>query len=229
MEHAQNTKQQMVMLQFNFAKDFDSIKRDFIHDVLAKMGFGDKISNIIYLLAKNYESCNIINGRLTDFIDIKRSVKQGCTLNPLKFDLATHPLFCMLEQLAKSGELHGLKIQHKNMLGLEFADDTFLFLKACNINVATHPLFCMLEQLAKSGELHGLKIQHKNMLDLEFAYDTFLFLKACNINVANYLTLLQMYSDVDRLYLNISKSTLIILSAESFESLVLHGIFMYLG
>lgn len=136
IEHAQNTDQEMILLQLDYAKAFDSIRWDFIHSILKKMGFGTRIANIIFLLAANSESCINLNGRLTDYIKVNRSLKQGCPLSPLLFAVATHPLFCMLEQLSNSGKLHGLRIQNKNMLGLGFADDTLLFLKACNVNVA---------------------------------------------------------------------------------------------
>lgn len=136
IEYAQCSKQDLIMLQLDFAKAFDTVRWDFIKAIMLKMGFGPKISHIIFLLAQNAQSVINLNGRLTDPISISRSVRQGCPLSPLLFAIATHPLFCYLESQATNGELVGLKVANKNILGLGFADDTYLFSQANNVHLA---------------------------------------------------------------------------------------------
>lgn len=69
-----------------------------------KMGFGFIMTNIIYLLRADAHSVININGRLNNDIPMKRSTGKCCLLNPLLFDLATHPLFCLLDNYAATGE-----------------------------------------------------------------------------------------------------------------------------
>lgn len=138
MEYAQSSShQKMNMLQLDFAHEFDTVKWKFMFNIMGKMGFGPKMANIIFLLTEHSQSCLSINDKLIDPILIKPSVKQDFPLSPLLFDVGTHPLFCMLERFASIGEIHGLRIHNKNMMGLGFADDTLLFLKACNLNIAS--------------------------------------------------------------------------------------------
>ena len=101
------------------------------------MGFGPRISQVMRLLGQGAQSVISINGFLTDPIPIRRSVRQGCPLSPLLFFVATHPLFSMLEKLSSDGILHGLRLQHKHLSRLGFADDTLMFLNASNDNIST--------------------------------------------------------------------------------------------
>lgn len=137
VEYARRSKQEMILLQLDFAKAFDSVNWDFISNTLHKMGFGPKISNVINLLGMGAESVLSLNGFLTPAIPIKRSVRQGCPLSPLLFAVATHPLFCMLEKLSTDGVLQGLRLPQRSLAGLGFADDTLMFLQASNSNIAT--------------------------------------------------------------------------------------------
>ena len=137
IEYAQRSLQETVLLQLDFAKAFDSVDWGFISHTLAKMGFGPRISQVMTMLGQGAQSVISLNGHLTEPITIYRSVRQGCPLSPLLFAVATHPLFCMLERLSSDGMLHGLRLQHKQLSGLGFADDTMMFLKASNDNIAT--------------------------------------------------------------------------------------------
>lgn len=110
IEHAKQSKQNVVMLQLDYAKAFDTVGWDFISAVMHKMGFGPRMTNIIYTLAAGASSIININGRLSNPINIRRSVRQGCPLSPLLFALASHPLFCYLEKQADNGAIFGLHI-----------------------------------------------------------------------------------------------------------------------
>lgn len=117
IEHAQASKQELVMLQLDFAKAFDTVRWDFIEKTMLKMGFGPRMAHVIFLLAENASSVINLNERLTEPISICRSVRQGCPLSPLLFAVATHPLFCYLESQASQGEILGLRINQKTILG----------------------------------------------------------------------------------------------------------------
>lgn len=130
-----HTSQEMVMLQLDFAKAFDTMRWDFIQQVMSKMGFGEKISNVIFLLVEGAQSVINLNGKLTEPISMVRSIRQGCPLSPLLFAIASHPLFCYLEAQATNGHILGLQVQQRNILGLGFVDNTYMFLKATDLNI----------------------------------------------------------------------------------------------
>ncbi|MCO5573527.1 hypothetical protein L7F22_027298 [Adiantum nelumboides] len=65
IEHAVNSKQDMVMFQIDFEKAFDTVQWDFVSSIMTKMGFGARISGFINLLGLNAYSRIVINGRLS--------------------------------------------------------------------------------------------------------------------------------------------------------------------
>lgn len=159
VELAQKTNQNMVMLQLDYAKAFDTVAWDFIEQILQKMGFGQKISSSIYLLGENAQSKILINGRLSPPVDMNRSVRQGCPLSPLFFAVATHPLFTFLEHQAQAGNIQGLQLLREQLLALGFADDTILFLQASNTNIGKCMNYISLFSLAAGMTLNLCKSQ----------------------------------------------------------------------
>ena len=63
------------------------------------MGFGPRMSLLIFLLGQDAVSRVMLNGGLTSDIALTRSVRQGCPLSPLLFAIITHPLLVMLTTL----------------------------------------------------------------------------------------------------------------------------------
>ncbi|MCO5575558.1 hypothetical protein L7F22_029360 [Adiantum nelumboides] len=98
IEMALKTNQNVLILQLDYAKAFDTVAWDFIHAIMSKMGFGSKMSSIVFLLGQHASFRIIINGRLSAPVQTQRSMKQGCPLSPLLFAVSTHPLFSFLEQ-----------------------------------------------------------------------------------------------------------------------------------
>ena len=135
IEYAERSDQNIVLMQLDFNKAFDSVDWSFISQTMLKMGFGPRMANIVYLLGQDSESYISLNGFLTSSIAIHRSVRQGCPLSPLLFAIATHPLFCMLESLSSSRIIQGLQLKEHRLAGLGFVDDTLMFLHASNQNI----------------------------------------------------------------------------------------------
>ena len=77
--------------------------------------------------------------------------------------MATHPLFCMLEKLSSDGILHGLRLQHKHLSGLGFADDTLMFLNASNDNIST--CLTLMGLYSDASELK-LNIEKSTLIDV---------------------------------------------------------------
>ena len=74
------------------------------------MGFGPRISQLIFLLGENAMSCVSLNGSVMLKVFLTRSVWQRCPLRPLLFAIVTHLLLVMLLNLATSGDIVGLHL-----------------------------------------------------------------------------------------------------------------------
>ncbi|KAI5083821.1 hypothetical protein GOP47_0003564 [Adiantum capillus-veneris] len=97
IEYAKYTQQDVLMLQVDIAKAFDTIQWDFISQVMSKLGFGPKMRNIVYLFYLNaYAQC-LLAGEATLPWNLGRSVRQGCPLSAFLYAIATHPLLLYLE------------------------------------------------------------------------------------------------------------------------------------
>ena len=48
MEYAKYTKQDVLLMQIDIEKAFDTIQWDFVAATMVKLGFGPKISQVIY-------------------------------------------------------------------------------------------------------------------------------------------------------------------------------------
>ena len=94
----------------------------------------------------------------------------------------------------------------------------------------------MMEALSNADAIQGLQIKDRKLAGLGFADDALMFVKATSQNIASCLTLLTLFGDASDLVLNLSKSTLINVSAVAFHSLLWPGkrvdrgtLFRYLG
>ena len=78
------------------AKAFDSIDHDWITHILVKAGFPLWFRNFVKGSLSNVKVAPFFGGALTDWIDIRRGVKQGCPLSPLLFIIAYDPLIVFI-------------------------------------------------------------------------------------------------------------------------------------
>ena len=85
----------------------------------------------------------------------------------LLFAVATHPLFCMLEKLSLDGVLHGLRLQHKSLSSLGFANDTLMFLKAAHDNIVTR--LTLMGLFSDASDLK-LNIEKSTLIDVSAQY-----------------------------------------------------------
>ena len=74
MEYAKYTKQDVLLMQIDIEKAFDTIEWYFVAATMVKLGFGSKMSQVSYwLYGSSTSSCNI-EGELTDSWSLARSV-----------------------------------------------------------------------------------------------------------------------------------------------------------
>jgi len=109
---AVKAKKDKLLFLLDTAKAFDSIDHDWITHVLVKTGFPLWFRNFVKGSLSSVKVSPFFGGSLTDWIDIKRGVKQP--LSPLLFIIAYHPL---LDYISRT----------PGVRSFAFADDLALF------------------------------------------------------------------------------------------------------
>ena len=115
------------LLAVDFRKAFDSIFPHFLYQVMDKMGFPAKFIDLITLFDTDATANVLINGALSEIIDIKRGSRQGDPLSMDKFIMAMDPLLRALNQNANI-------TKYKSFCSQEF----LTLAKADDLNVVVH-------------------------------------------------------------------------------------------
>ena len=110
MEYARFIKQDVLIMQIDIEKDFDTIQWDFVAAAMVKLEFGHKMSQVIYWLYGSSTSSCIIEGELTYSWSLTKSVRQGCPVSALLYAIASHPLLLYLDRLVSIGQPNGSSI-----------------------------------------------------------------------------------------------------------------------
>jgi hypothetical protein len=97
MAFYRETNRGLYVLTVDQAKAFDRVEHNFLHAVLDKFGFGTQFKAWIKILYKNVNSRVCVNRFLTDQFDVRRSVRQGCSLSPALYVLCIEILALKLK------------------------------------------------------------------------------------------------------------------------------------
>ena len=154
IDYAYKMKIPGIILFLDFQKAFDSLEWNFMFKTLKKFGFGSSFIKWIQIIYTNTLSSIKINGFLTTFIKLMRSVKQGCPLSALIFIICVEILAIAIKN---NQDIQGIIIANKNKIKKtiklsQYADDTSLYLK--NAEQIIHALDTVIE----FGSVSGLKL-----------------------------------------------------------------------
>jgi hypothetical protein len=107
----------------DFEKAFDAVKREVILLTLQEYGIPRKIIQIIQIFYDGFK-CKISHeGKLSEFIEVRNGVRQGCFLSPTLFLLILDRVMKRVKGLRKKG----IKwIMKERLEDLDFADDICL-------------------------------------------------------------------------------------------------------
>ncbi len=149
-------------LKLDFEKAYDSVRWDFLYDILHRMGFNNKWIVWIRGCLESATVSVLVNGCPTEEFKPSRGLRQGDPLAPFLFLVVAKGLSGLVRQAMQSKLLTGLKIG-KNELEvciLQYADDTLFLCESTFSNVVT------LKAILRGFELaSGLKINfHKSKL-----------------------------------------------------------------
>ena len=139
----------LYLIFVDFEKAFDSVDREAMWRILRHYGIPDKIINMLKVQYRGF-TCQVLHGgTMTEPIEVKTGVRQGCLLSPLLF-------LVVLDWVSKNayeGTRLGLQWTLTQRLeDLDYADDLCLL---------THRLVDMKEKgerLQETGGQVGLKI-----------------------------------------------------------------------
>ncbi|CAH2242221.1 jg25154 [Pararge aegeria aegeria] len=86
-EKSREQGQQLFLCFVDLEKAFDSVPREALWVVLAKIGCTEKFVRLIRLLHDNMQCCIKMQGEQSEFFNVSCGVKQGCVLAPTLFAL----------------------------------------------------------------------------------------------------------------------------------------------
>ena len=111
---------------FDQKKALDFINREYLWCVLEKYGFPQHFIKIIQLLYNKSRVAVKVNGRISDYIDIQKGVKQGCPLSAALYILAISPL---LNRIKNDPRIEGNLLNGTVAKVSAYADDVIAFIK----------------------------------------------------------------------------------------------------
>lgn len=113
------------LISIDLEKAFDRVEHKYLFDLIQQFGFGNNFIKWMKCFYTDIFSCFKINGFLTDFIGISKSIRQGCPLSALLYTLVAEPLGLAIngEKEIKVFLIEDNVIEQKKF---QYADDTSL-------------------------------------------------------------------------------------------------------
>nr|GEV66188.1 RNA-directed DNA polymerase, eukaryota, reverse transcriptase zinc-binding domain protein [Tanacetum cinerariifolium] len=154
-------KTKAMIFKVDFEKAFDSVRWDFLDDILYKFGFGTKWRGWIQGCLNSAMGSIIVNGSPTSEFKFHKGLKQGDPLSPFLFILVMESLHLSFNHILNAGLFKGILINNSLTLShLLYADDAVFIGKWDKSNLVT-----IVNVLKCFFLAYGLKINiHKSKL-----------------------------------------------------------------
>jgi len=147
----QRTGKSAALLLCDIAKAYDTVDRQFLWQIMHRMGVGPNYLKWVKLLHRNTTACAVIRGYTGDTAAVRAGVRQGCPLAPLLFTFMTHALLLYLEPLQL-----GIQINNKPVSNRLFADDLHVLARLLE-NAQCPQAIQLLEALVTFGDASNLR------------------------------------------------------------------------
>nr|GEW88245.1 RNA-directed DNA polymerase, eukaryota [Tanacetum cinerariifolium] len=161
-------KHQDMVFKVDFAKAYDSVRWDYLDDVLRSFGFGDKWCSWIKGSLSSGMTSILVNGSLTSEFQFHCSLKQGDPLAPYLFILIIESLHLSFSRVVDAGIFKGIKIGNVVTISHLFYADDDVFIGEWsdeNLNRIMYVLHCFslasgLKINVKKSHLLGVGTSH---------------------------------------------------------------------
>nr|GEX72061.1 RNA-directed DNA polymerase, eukaryota [Tanacetum cinerariifolium] len=154
-------KKQTIIFKVDFEKAFDSVRWDFLDDVMANFGFGTRWRDWILSCLKSSRGSILVNGSPTMEFQFYKGLKQGDLLSPFLFILVMESLNLSLHNVVSAGLFKRVNLDNLLQLSHLFYACVVVFVgQWCDSN-----LFTIIRVLDYFFRASGLCINlHKSKL-----------------------------------------------------------------
>ncbi|GKA39218.1 RNA-directed DNA polymerase, eukaryota, reverse transcriptase zinc-binding domain protein [Tanacetum coccineum] len=134
-----------MIFKVDFEKAFDSIRRDYLDDVLKMFGFGDKWRGWINGCLNSAKGSVLVNESPTPEFQFHRGLKQGDPLSPFLFILIMESLHLSFKKIMNAGLFMGIPLDNSLTISHLFYADNAIFVgkwNSSNLKIILKDLKC---------------------------------------------------------------------------------------
>ncbi|GJR97627.1 RNA-directed DNA polymerase, eukaryota [Tanacetum coccineum] len=168
IQWCKSKKKQSLIFKVDFEKAYDSVRWDFLDDVLKKFGFGNKWCDWIQKCLRSSRGSILINGSPTEEFSFFKGLKQGDPLSPFLFILIMESLHLSFQSVVDVDLFKGINLSPLvNLSHMFYADDAVFVGQWCddNINTLVHVLECFFRASGLRINMCKSKIMGVNVGD----------------------------------------------------------------
>nr|GEV62930.1 RNA-directed DNA polymerase, eukaryota [Tanacetum cinerariifolium] len=131
-------KKQSMLFKVDFEKAFDSVRWDFLDDILKNFGFGLRRRDWIQSCLKSSRGSILVNGSPTSEFQFSKGLKRGDPLSPLLFILVMESLHLSFQNVVNAGLFKGVALNNSlQIFHLFYTDDVVFIGQWCDSNLST--------------------------------------------------------------------------------------------
>ncbi|GKC60500.1 RNA-directed DNA polymerase, eukaryota [Tanacetum coccineum] len=163
-------KKQTMIFKVDFEKAYDSVRWDYLDDILRKFGFGEKWCSWIRNCLISSKGSILVNGSPTMEFQFHKGLKQGDPLSPFLFILVMESLHISISRVVEAGLFRGVQVGNDTQVShLFFADDAVFMghWSDSNIDIIIRILDCFyhasgLKINMSKSKLLGISVHREN-------------------------------------------------------------------
>ncbi|GJZ69586.1 RNA-directed DNA polymerase, eukaryota, reverse transcriptase zinc-binding domain protein [Tanacetum coccineum] len=138
-------KKSSFIFKIDFEKAYDSVRWDYLDDVLRKFGFSERWCRWIQNCLRSSWGSVIVNGSPTEEFQFHKGLKQGDPLSPFLFILIMESLHISFQRVVDMGKFKGIEIDSSMQISHMFYVDDVVFMgqwSNSNIDTIVNVLKC---------------------------------------------------------------------------------------
>ncbi|GJV96565.1 RNA-directed DNA polymerase, eukaryota [Tanacetum coccineum] len=168
----EDLKKQTMIFKVDFEKAYDSVRWDYLDDILRKFGFGEKWCSWIRNCLISSKGSILVNGSPTMEFQFHKGLKQGDPLSPFLFILVMESLHISISRVVEAGLFRRVQVGNDTQVShLFFADDAVFMghWSDSNIDIIIRILDCFyhasgLKINMSKSKLLGISVHRENVV-----------------------------------------------------------------